>query len=172
MSEAPDVSWTGPTGDLFSLRVGAILVRDRRLLLTRTDGEDHWFLPGGRAKLGEPAAAALRRELREELDLTVAEVRIRIVAENFFARPGEGGVHELGLYGEATTDGLPDDTEFVGAEGPGSVFRWFGPEELARIDVRPRPVADLLFALPDHPVHLQVGPEDADGAAAQSPGRR
>ena len=153
-----DVSWAGGPGTLFTLRVGAILVRAGRVLLTRTDGQDHWFLPGGRVKLGEPAAVALRRELREELDLTVDEVRIRVVAENFFVAPDGVGVHELGLYGQCATDGLPDDAEFVGVEGPGSMFRWVAADELAELDVRPRPVRDLLFALPEHGVHLQIGP--------------
>ncbi|MCD2193085.1 NUDIX domain-containing protein [Actinomycetospora endophytica] len=126
-------------------------------MLTRTDGEEHWFLPGGRVKLGEPAVVALRREMHEELGITVEDVRIRIVAENFFARPDGSVVHELGLYGECAADGLPDDGEFVGPEGPGSVFRWASAGELAGLDVRPRPVADLLLALPDHPVHLQLG---------------
>jgi 8-oxo-dGTP pyrophosphatase MutT (NUDIX family) len=87
VSDPPDVSWTAPDGGLFSLRVGAILVRDGRVLLTRTDGQDHWFLPGGRVKLGEPAVVALRRELGEELGLTVADVRVRIVAELLLALP-------------------------------------------------------------------------------------
>jgi 8-oxo-dGTP pyrophosphatase MutT (NUDIX family) len=158
VSDPPDVSWTAPDGGLFSLRVGAILVRDGRVLLTRTDGQDHWFLPGGRVKLGEPAVVALRRELGEELGLTVADVRVRIVAENVFSAPGRGLVHELGFYAECAADGLPDDAEFVGAEGPGSVFRWVTAEELARLDVRPRPVAELLLALPEDLVHLQIGP--------------
>ncbi len=157
MSAGPDVSWSG-RGGLFSLRVGAVLVRDGRVLLTRTEGQDHWFLPGGRVKLGEPAAVALRRELREELGVTVDEVRMRLVAENFFAAPDGVGVHELGLYGECAADGVPEEAEFVGVEGPGSVFRWVTADELARLDVRPRQVADLLFALPGHLVHPQVGP--------------
>lgn len=158
MSDGPDVSWTVPTGGLFSLRVGAILVRDDRVLVTRTDGQDHWFLPGGRAKLGEPAAVALRRELHEELGVTVAEVRVRVVAENFFPGPGGERVHEVGFYGECAADGVPTETEFTGAEGPGSVFRWVTADELARLDVRPQPVAELLLALPEHPVLLQIGP--------------
>jgi 8-oxo-dGTP pyrophosphatase MutT (NUDIX family) len=155
---SPDVSATSPHGGLFSLRVAGILVRGDRVLLAHTDGQDHWYLPGGRVKLGEPAAVALRRELDEELGLAVAEVRVRIVAENFFVVPDGVEVHELGLYAECAADGLPDETEFVGAEGPGTVFRWFTAEELADLDARPRAVCDLLLALPEHCVHLQIGP--------------
>ena len=156
-ADAPDVSWSPPHGGLFSLRAAAILVRDGRVLLAHTDGQDHWYLPGGRVTLGEPVAAALRRELREELDLTVDEVRVRVVAENFFVAPDGVAVHELGFYAECAADGLPDETEFVGAEGPGTVFRWFPADELADLDARPRPVCDLLLALPEHCVHLQIG---------------
>jgi hypothetical protein len=82
---------------------------------------------------------------------------MRVVAENFFTTAGGTAVHEIGFYGGCATDGLPDDPEFVGAEGPGSVFRWVSAGELAALDVRPRAVADLLFDLPDHLVHLRLG---------------
>jgi 8-oxo-dGTP pyrophosphatase MutT (NUDIX family) len=95
-ADTPDVSWSPPQGGLFSLRAAAILVRAGRVMPAHTDGQDHWYLPGGRVKLGEPAVAA-RRELREELGLAdplaVADVeRTRRVGsglrEQSIRRPG------------------------------------------------------------------------------------
>lgn len=54
------------------LAVGAVVVRDGRLLLIRraTDpARGRWSLPGGRVEPGETTAEAVTRELREETGL-------------------------------------------------------------------------------------------------------
>lgn len=52
--------------------VGAVVVRDGRLLLVRrahSPAAGRWSLPGGRVDAGEPLAQAVRRELGEETGL-------------------------------------------------------------------------------------------------------
>ncbi|HSK90265.1 MAG TPA: NUDIX domain-containing protein [Euzebyales bacterium] len=54
--------------------VGAVVVRDGRLLLVRRGrgvGVGLWSLPGGRVEPSETLADAVRRELREETGLQV-----------------------------------------------------------------------------------------------------
>ena len=137
-------------------------MRSGAVLLAHTGDDEYWYLPGGRIQFGEASGDALRREMREELGVDVDPGPVRIVAENFFVAPdGNGGrvrAHEMGLYRECAGDELPTEREFVGPEGPRTRFRWVAADELPGLDVRPRPVRDLLLALPDHPVHLQVGP--------------
>jgi 8-oxo-dGTP diphosphatase len=54
--------------------VAALIVRDGRLLICqRTQDQSmplQWEFPGGKTEAGEPARAALRRELEEELGIT------------------------------------------------------------------------------------------------------
>lgn len=53
------------------IRVSAVLRREDRVLLCRheKDGRQNWLLPGGGVQLGESLAAALQRELTEEVGI-------------------------------------------------------------------------------------------------------
>ena len=58
----------------------AVIVRDGRVLLVRKSMEDpfnpgRWELPGGRLKDGETIDEAIRREVKEELDLVISPGR-------------------------------------------------------------------------------------------------
>jgi ADP-ribose pyrophosphatase YjhB (NUDIX family) len=60
------------------LGAAAVVVHDGRVLLIRrghAPDAGQWSIPGGGVELGEPIAAALRREIREEtgLDVVVGE---------------------------------------------------------------------------------------------------
>lgn len=55
------------------IRVAAIIVQDNALLLVRhvKAGRSYWLLPGGGLEYGESLKEGLRRELREETNLTI-----------------------------------------------------------------------------------------------------
>jgi 8-oxo-dGTP pyrophosphatase MutT (NUDIX family) len=56
--------------------VKCVLSREDRVLLVRhTYGRDDWDLPGGAMKSGEAPAHAARREIREELGVTIDDWR-------------------------------------------------------------------------------------------------
>ena len=59
--------------------VAGILSREDRLLVCQRRGDGafpcKWEFPGGKMEPGEDADAALRRELREELDIAVESAR-------------------------------------------------------------------------------------------------
>lgn len=66
--------------------VGILIRPDDALLLTsRPDGKPYagyWEFPGGKVEAGETVAQALRRELQEELGVTIGEVDVWRVTEH------------------------------------------------------------------------------------------
>ncbi|MBI2041277.1 MAG: NUDIX domain-containing protein [DPANN group archaeon] len=48
-------------------KIGAAIIKNKKLLMCRKKGEPHFILPGGRPAAGETAEQALARELEEEL---------------------------------------------------------------------------------------------------------
>ena len=60
MSNSPDI-----------LKAGAVIIQDRKLLVSRSKGKGIYVAPGGKLEDGEDDIAALIRELREEQNITV-----------------------------------------------------------------------------------------------------
>jgi 8-oxo-dGTP pyrophosphatase MutT (NUDIX family) len=145
-------------GRRFMLRAAAIVVHDGSVLLQRLDGDTFWALPGGRVELGETAADALRRELREELGLACEVGALRWTVENFFDYAGVAH-HELGLYFDA---GLPPAAP-IEAREPGLTFAWFPLDRLAAVDLRPAFLIDALTRSDEAVVHRVV----RDGAGGR-----
>jgi 8-oxo-dGTP diphosphatase len=120
------------TAELIHVAAAAIVGRDGRVLLTRRHDHLHqgglWEFPGGKLEPGETLEAALRREIREELDLELLTHRPLIqVRHHYPDRSVLLDVHLVTAYrGEAR-----------GMEG--QPLAWVAPGELDRY---PMPEAD------------------------------
>jgi ADP-ribose pyrophosphatase len=66
--------------------VGALVEKEGRVLLVRTaKWRGLWGVPGGKVGYGESLEAALRREIREEVNLELREIRFALVQEALFS---------------------------------------------------------------------------------------
>jgi len=120
--------------------VGAVVVRDRRLLLVRRGrgvGVGLWSLPGGRVEPAETLAAAVRRELEEEVGLRVRVGPLCGIAERISEQ-----AHYVILDFWAEADGTP-----VAGDDAADVV-WADRADLDRL----RLVDGLLGFLADHGV--------------------
>ena len=140
MAMAGDISWQGPHGN-FNLRVAAILTREADILLCTAAGLGYWFLPGGRVRFGEPAGAALARELAEELGHEFPAGELALVVENIFT--GQGTEHEIGFYYRLTWPAALAPGDLAGGE-PDLTFRWAPAGELGSLRFEPARLAPVL----------------------------
>ncbi|WIM92624.1 NUDIX domain-containing protein [Actinoplanes oblitus] len=136
-----DISWTHAAG-CFKCRSAGVIRDGDRLLVCAVEQIDGWFLPGGRVQFGESSAAALARELREELgiEFTVPAAPM-LVAEGI---RDEGGLIEQEVcfyYAISWPDRIP-----AGSLGDraGHRFRWVPLAELARVRFLPPEIIGLL----------------------------
>lgn len=107
------------------LVVGVAIIRTGQVLAAQRSYPDElagrWELPGGKVAVGESAADAGAREVREELGCTV-EVGAPL-SQPVPIRPGIA----LQVHTASLTDGVPVPTEHA-------ALRWLGPEELGEVD--------------------------------------
>ncbi len=108
--------------------VAAIIRRNGRLLLTQRPGGVHlprqWEFPGGKVEPGETHEAALKREIAEELGITVEVGPLSVVSAHQYS---ERAVH-LHFFECRITAGEP-------AARSALRLGWFAPEELNSLDV-------------------------------------
>jgi ADP-ribose pyrophosphatase YjhB (NUDIX family) len=61
-------------------KAAAVIIQDHQLLVTRTTGHDIFIAPGGKMKAKESSLDCLKRELNEELQITIQESDISFLA--------------------------------------------------------------------------------------------
>lgn len=141
----------------------ALLVSDGRVLLCRDVEHGHWYLPGGHVEPGEPAAAAVARELSEECGITIDVGPCVLIHEHLFDQRGRPR-HEYSLVFHVER---PPHEPIVSRE-PAIEFAWHSAEELARLDLKPSAHRDwLMETLPGGVVHtVRFVDHDGTGRSA------
>ena len=82
-------------GVLFSYRVGGVLIKNNKILLTK--GGDDYSLPGGHSQIGEASQETIVREFKEETGLDVEPLNVISTYENFW-KWDEKNCHQLCIY--------------------------------------------------------------------------
>jgi ADP-ribose pyrophosphatase YjhB (NUDIX family) len=147
-------------GKHFTNRVGGILIQDEHVLCQADSREDFFFLPGGRAELGETASATLQREMQEELGLLMKIERLLYVVENFFADTNDTW-HELGLYflmtapAESYLNQSLETITRVDEAGNNLRFDWLPIAQLETYPLYPLFFQKALQEIPEHTVHFE-----------------
>ena len=69
---------------ILNIRVGAIIMKDGKILMVGNERSDYLYSVGGRIKFGETAEEAVVREVYEETGVKMEIDRLGFVHENYF----------------------------------------------------------------------------------------
>lgn len=126
---------------LGKVAVKAVIVRNGKVLITRSQGDTLWDLPGGRIHEGESLEDAIVREAQEELGVLI-EVKKLLCSEQSLHRKDNRFIMFV-TFEAALTD--PDNAAFVPSEESEEI-RWIGKEDYVAsemFDQCPKPLAKL-----------------------------
>lgn len=84
-------------GDRIEIIARAAILHRGKILLCKRKVADYFFLPGGHVEFGESIPAALSREIKEELGVSVKKIKFLAIAENIFKykKYKSGIAHEI-----------------------------------------------------------------------------
>ena len=124
-----------------------IITHDKKILATRgqddVKNELFYRLIGGGVHYCEDARDAVVREVREELESELDNVRFLGVVQNIFTYQGKPGHEIIFLYsGELERIELFDETEIPIADHPATRAVWISIESVLAGQVRLYPIAD------------------------------
>ena len=127
-------------GVLFSYRVGGVLIKDNKILLTK--GGDDYSLPGGHSQIGETSRETIIREFKEETGLDVEPINVISTYENFWSWDDKK-CHQLCIYYRLN---MKDETQelIVCPDTNDTKFVWVDLEELNNIKLYPLGIAKLI----------------------------
>ena len=91
----------------FEVCVRGIIRRGNRIFVCKRKDKNYYFFPGGHVEFGESAKGALRRELKEELDISIKSVSFIGAMENVFREEGRKK-HELNLVFDVKAEKAKD----------------------------------------------------------------
>jgi phosphoglycolate phosphatase-like HAD superfamily hydrolase/ADP-ribose pyrophosphatase YjhB (NUDIX family) len=102
--------------------VGALIFNAMgEVLMVRTHKwSDLWGIPGGKIKWGEPSADALRREIKEETDLEIADIEFVLVQDCIHSREFYRDAHFILMNYTCRCAGRPE----VKLNEEAREFRW------------------------------------------------
>ncbi len=143
----------------FNFRVCGIIKKENKFLIQKIEGNDFYCLAGGHVELGEDTLTALRREMKEEVDVTTKNEKLLVVMENFFSDNTAKTFHELGFYYVVETQENLPLTDYSVEENDKGVmkhleFKWVTKEEFKNIDFRPTAIKDVLLNNSTAPQHI------------------
>lgn len=133
-SNDKDLTLTTPHG-VFNHRVGCFCLNSDSILLQYSERGDFWFTVGGRIEFGEDSATALKRELKEELNVDVDDFHLAALVENFF-KIEDQTCHEVAPYYRVK---LPDNFRppTHDADGDEIILKWHKLKDLDKVDILP-----------------------------------
>ena len=127
----------------FGVRVGAVIYNeDKTKVLLEQQKENLYLFPGGRIDVLENSDIAIKRELKEELNLET-DLKLKYITEMFLNIPN-GKYHEIGFYyvTKINENKIPNNFKSLDSNG---IFKWVPIIELNNYSVLARPIKEKII---------------------------
>ena len=131
---------------ILNCRSVGIIIGNNKILFQKKISDKCWALPGGKIKIGETGEDAIRREMNEELGISLCNVKIHSVSENFFEINGVKYHRYIFSYilDVNKNNYIFNNEEFNGLEKNDLIYKWFDIDELDRTLIKPDNLCELL----------------------------
>lgn len=133
----------------FNYRVGALIVNDNKVLITKNLNSDYYFFPGGRVKLKENSLDAVKRELFEELNVEINFIKPLLFNENFFELEKKS-YHEIAVFYSVklfdTDKILAKGEEFIlkDIDNTEYLYKWVSLDNVQNYNIKPKVIKDKI----------------------------
>lgn len=116
-----------------NIRVGAIIMKDGKILMVKNNAADYYYSVGGRIKMGETADEAVVREVYEETGEMMEIDRLGFIHENYFIGDSEKKrgkpIYEISFfYYMKVTDGFEPKCGSFTEDGIEEQLCWISPD--------------------------------------------
>lgn len=129
----------------FNYRVAALFINQDKILLQSTKTDPYLFLPGGRVQYNETTSTAIKREMQEELGISIKdeEMILTNVVENFFNHDNKM-YHELLFIYRISNKDINSIKEIKVLDKEDTINKWYPISSLEKIDIRPDIIKDSI----------------------------
>ena len=149
-----DISFKTDQGR-FNYRVCGIIIHDNKILAMHDERSPYYYLPGGRVQLHESVEEAIKREMKEELEIDVEIIRPLWFNQGFFCEDvSNEKYHEICIYfliDYSNTNLLLKGNSFTLYEdNKCHIYEWLEFERLEKEYFYPIFLKKAIFDLPEN----------------------
>ncbi|MDE7158343.1 MAG: NUDIX domain-containing protein, partial [Clostridiales bacterium] len=119
---------------IINVRVGAIILKDGKFLMTGNKRSDYLYSVGGRIKFGETAEQAVIREVKEETGIEMEIDRLGFIHENYFIgdSPTKLGklIYEISFFFYMKVpENFSPECDSCTEDGSEEYLKWVSPDD-------------------------------------------
>lgn len=129
----------------FILRTSIIIFNKdmNKILVFQVKNKDFYMLIGGKIKELETSIDAIKREIKEEIDLSISNIEFVCLSEEF-VNAKEFNNHQINVIYKGIYNDEISENKFVGLEGDWCHYEWLDIDKLDNYKVFPNIIKEIV----------------------------
>lgn len=129
----------------FILRTSIIIFNEylNKILLFQVNDKDFYMLIGGKINELETSLEAVKRELKEEINLNISNIEFICLSEEFVNARGFNN-HQINVIYKGIYNDEIKDTKFIGLEGDWCHYEWIDIDKLDNYEIYPTQIKNII----------------------------